>query len=188
MIGLWTRLSYAVRCFSAILLRAEIPPDIARTLIRPGQDIAPLPRTDLPSTAANRKGDTRGEESVDRAVQMLGLFQRDGRLIDFLAEDVTPYPDAQLGAAVRSIHTSCRQVLERYVKLDPVIESEEDQPVTVPAGFDPAAIKLIGNVTGAPPIRGMLRHRGWKVKEISLPSLPQGSGRAIVAPAEVEIP
>jgi hypothetical protein len=118
---------------------------------------------------------------------MLGLLQRDGRLIDFLSEDVAAYPDAQLGAAVRSIHTSCRQVLERYVKLDPVIASEEDQPVTVPAGFDPAAIKLVGNVTGEPPIRGVLRHRGWRVKEVTLPSLPQGSGRAIVAPAEVEI-
>lgn len=188
MIGFSTRLSYAVRCFLAIFLHAEIPQDIARELIKPTQDTAPLSRKDLPSTPPSRKDDAGGEESVDRAVQMLGLFQRDGRLIDFLAEDVTPYPDAQLGAAVRSIHTSCRQVLERYVKLDPVIESEEDQPVTVPAGFDPAAIKLVGNVTGEPPIRGMLRHRGWKVKEVSLPSLPQGSGRAIVAPAEVEIP
>ena len=188
MITFGTRLSYAVRCFLAILSRAEIPQDIARELIKPTPDAAPVTRTDLPGTAPVRKDDTRVEDSVDRAVQMLGLFQRDGRLIDFLAEDVTPYPDAQLGAAVRSIHTSCRQVLERYVKLDPVIDSEEDQPVTVPAGFDPAAIKLVGNVTGEPPIRGMLRHRGWKVKEVSLPSLPQGSGRAIVAPAEVEIP
>jgi hypothetical protein len=188
MIGFWTRLSYAVRCFFAILLHAEVPQDIARDLIKPAHDIASLPRTKSPSGAVSAKEDTPGAESVDRAVQMLGLLQRDGRLIDFLAEDVAAYPDAQLGAAVRSIHTSCRQVLERYVKLDPVIDSEEDQPVTVPAGFDPAAIKLIGNVTGEPPIRGVLRHRGWRVKEVTLPSLPQGAGRAIVAPAEVEIP
>jgi len=57
----------------------------------------------------------------------------------------------------------------------------------VPVGFDPAAIKLIGNVTGEPPIRGLLRHRGWRVSEVTLPSLRQGSGRAIVAPAEVEV-
>ena len=184
MIGFWTRLAYAVRCFLAILLQAEIPHDIARALIKPADDIASLPQSEL---VRAKKEDTRGEESVDRAVQMLGLLQRDGRLIDFLSEDVAAYPAAQLGAAVRSIHTSCRQVLERYVKLDPVIASEEDQPVTVPAGFDPAAIKLVGNVTGEPPIRGVLRHRGWRVKEVTLPSLPQGSGRAIVAPAEVEI-
>jgi len=177
MIGFWTRLSYAFRCFFAILSHAEIPQDIAQGLIKPVRDIASPARTETPAV-----------ESVDRALQMLSLLQRDGRLIDFLAEDVAPYPDAQLGAAVRSIHASCRQVLERYVKLDPVIASEEDQPVTVPAGFDPAAIKLIGNVVGEPPIRGVLRHRGWRVKEVTLPSLPQGAGRAIVAPAEVEIP
>jgi len=53
--------------------------------------------------------------------------------------------------------------------------------------MDPAAIKLVGNVVGEPPVRGVLRHRGWKVIEVSLPSLPQGTGRRIVAPAEVEI-
>jgi hypothetical protein len=119
---------------------------------------------------------------------MLALLQRDGRLVDFLAEDVTPYPDTQLGAAVRTVHESCRQVLERYVKLEPVIRSEEDQPVTVPAGFDPASIKLIGNITGKPPLRGLLRHRGWRATQVNLPSLPEGTSRSVVAPAEVEIP
>ena len=127
-------------------------------------------------------------ESFDRAVQMLALLQRDGRLIDFLSEDVSPYPDSQLGAAVRTIHASCRQVLDRYLKLEPVISAEEDQPVTVPAGFDPATVKLLGNVVGQPPVKGLLRHRGWRVTEVRLPSLPQGAGREIVAPAEVEIP
>ena len=140
------------------------------------------------SPAVNSLGDKPAPESLDRAVQVLTLFQRDGRLVDFLTEDVSPYPDSQLGAAVRSIHASCRQVLDRYLKLEPVLSSEEDQPVTVPVGFDPAAIKLVGNVAGEPPLRGLLRHRGWRVTEINLPSLPQGSGRAIVAPAEVEIP
>ncbi len=119
---------------------------------------------------------------------MLALFQRDGRLIDFLNEDVSPYPDSQLGAAVRTIHASCRQVLDRYVKLEPIISSEEDQPVTVPVGLDPAAVKMVGNVVGQPPFNGVLRHRGWRVSRVSLPSLPQEPGRNIVAPAEVEVP
>jgi len=120
-------------------------------------------------------------------VQMLALLQRDGRLIDFLAENISPYPDAQLGAAVRTIHEACRKVLEHYVKLEPILNSEEDQPVTVQGGFDPAAIKLLGNVKGEPPIRGVLRHKGWRVKEVNLPPLPQGSGRMVIAPAEVEL-
>ena len=74
-----------------------------------------------------------------------------------------------------------------YVEREPILNSEEDQPVTVQAGFDPAAIKLIGNVTGKPPVRGVLRHKGWRVKEVNLPPLPRGAGRMVVAPAEVEL-
>ena len=70
-------------------------------------------------------------DNFDRAVQMLALLQRDGRLIDFLAENISSYPDVQLGAAVRTIHDTCRQVLDQYVKLEPILDSEEDQPVTV---------------------------------------------------------
>ena len=189
MIGFWTRLSYAFRCFFAILSSAEIPRDVASSLINPAAKVTSASGTAAPiATPRMQAGDTPVAESVDRAVQMLGLLQRDGRLIDFLAENITPFPDAQLGAAVRSIHTSCRQVLERYVELGPVIDSDEDQPVTVPAGFDNAAIKLIGNVTGELPLRGVLRHRGWRVKNITLPLLPQDAAeRKIVAPAEVEI-
>jgi len=126
-------------------------------------------------------------DTLDRAVQILALLQRDGRLIDFLAENISAYPDAQLGAAARTIHETCRQALDHYVKLEPVLNSEEDQPVTVEAGFDPGAIKLIGNVSGVPPLRGLLRHKGWRVKELKMPPLPPASGRLVVAPAEVEL-
>ena len=118
---------------------------------------------------------------------MLALLQRDGRLIDFFSEDITQYKDAQIGAAVRELHENCRRVLQNYVKLEPIIASEEDRPVTVESGFDPAAIKLIGNATGKAPLRGLLRHRGWRATEVNLPPLPSEAGRAIVAPAEVEI-
>ena len=188
MIGFPTRLFFAFRCFFSLLFQGKIPQDVLQALRVTKVEVAP------PVTAANEtpaapkvRGDKPSPESLDRAVQMLALLQRDGRLVD-LEEDVSSYPDGQLGAAVRSIHTSCRQLLERYIKLEPILSSEEDQPVTVPVGFDPAAIKLVGNVTGEPPIRGLLRHRGWRVTEVTLPSLPQGTGRAIVAPAEVEVP
>jgi hypothetical protein len=171
-----------------MLFQGIIPQDILQGVGTSKAEITHLATPGKATPAAPKVGDDKpSPESLDRAVQMLGLLQRDGRLVDFLEEDVSPYPDAQLGAAVRSIHTSCRQVLERYIKLEPIIASEEDQPVTVPVGFDPAAIKLVGNVAGEPPIRGLLRHRGWRVKEVTLPSLPLGSGRAILAPAEVEI-
>jgi hypothetical protein len=178
MIPFSTRVAYAFRCFFALLFDGEIPDDIRRALLGHASPAAPAAPTPAAKPAA---------ESPDRAIQMLALLQRDGRLIDFLAEDVSPYPDNQLGAAVRTIHDSCRQVLDRYLKLEPVFSSEEDQPITVQNGFDPAAVKLIGNVSGSAPVKGILRHRGWRVKEVNLPSLPQGPGREIVAPAEVEI-
>jgi hypothetical protein len=184
MIGYGKRMSYALRCFFSILLRGEIPEDVALELIKAPVVFARA--TEIPATREVAEKDT--SESFDRAVQMLALLQRDGRLVDFLAEDVAPYPDTQLGAAVRTVHESCRQVLERYVKLEPVLSAEEDQPVTVPAGFDPASIKLIGYITGKPPLRGLLRHRGWRATQMNLPSLPEGTGRSVIAPAEVEIP
>jgi uncharacterized protein DUF2760 len=188
MIGFSTRLSFALRCFFSLLLQGKIPQDILQALGGSKVEVASFATAAKAIPGAPKVGgDKPSPESLDRAVQMLALLQRDGRLVDFLEEDVSSYPDGQLGAAVRSIHTSCRQVLERYVKLEPILSSEEDEPVTVPVGFDPAAIKLVGNVTGEPPIRGLLRHRGWRVTEVTLPSLPQGSGRVIVAPAEVEV-
>ncbi|NTW36992.1 MAG: DUF2760 domain-containing protein [Syntrophobacteraceae bacterium] len=46
--------------------------------------------------------------SPQPAIQILSIMQRQGRLIDFLQEDLTLYDDAQIGAAVRSIHQGCR--------------------------------------------------------------------------------
>ena len=187
MNGFWERVVVAFQCFLSILFRAEIPRDIAQTLVKPVGPASPAPPAAAPSVSRLKEVQPPASEVSDRAVQMLALLQRDGRLIDFLAENISSYPDAQLGAAVRTIHETCRQALAHYVKLEPVLDSAEDQPVTVQAGFDPATIKLIGNVAGEPPLRGVLRHKGWRVKEVNLPPLPESAGRMIVAPAEVEL-
>jgi hypothetical protein len=187
MNGFWERLVFAFRCFFSILFHAEIPNDIVQKVLKGAGPVPQAPAAHTSSVSRPKEVERAAPEASDRAIQMLALFQRDGRLIDFLAEDISAYPDTQLGAAVRTIHDTCRQVLDRYVKLEPILDSEEDQPVTVQAGFDPAAIKLIGNVAGEPPVRGMLRHKGWRVKEVNLPPLPQAAGRMVVAPAEVEL-
>jgi hypothetical protein len=187
MNGFWERVAFAFRCFFSILFHAAIPHDIAEKLVKPAGPAPQAPASAAAPVSRLKEVDPPAPESFDRAVQMLALLQRDGRLIDFLAENISAYPDAQLGAAVRSIHETCSQVLDHYVKLEPILNSEEEQPVTVQAGFDPAAIKLIGNVVGEPPVRGVLRHRGWRVKEVNLPPLPQGAGRMVVAQAEVEL-
>ncbi len=124
---------------------------------------------------------------TDAAVQLLALFQRDGRLVDFLREDIQSYSDAQIGAAVRTIHESCRQVLTEHVTVEPVLNGREGDEVSIPEGFDPSAIRLIGNVSGEPPFRGVLRHAGWQTTQVTLPDQPSGQDPKIVAPAEVEI-
>ena len=182
--GFWRRLVYAFRCWFSILVHGRIPPDVLPQLI--GSEARQMP-VGARSAAAEPKKAEAPPESTDRALQMLGLLQREGRLVDFLFEDISSYPDAQIGAAVRSVHGSCREAIEHYIKLAPIINSEEDQPVTLQAGFDAASIKLIGNVSSGQPVRGVLRHRGWQAVAVNLPSLSEGAGRKVIAPAEVEV-
>jgi hypothetical protein len=121
-------------------------------------------------------------------LRVLAVLQRDGRLIDFLEEDIDAYSDAQIGAAVRDIHRGCRKSLHDYLTIEPVMNAAEEARVTVALGYDPAAIRLIGNVNGAPPFQGVLRHHGWRVKEAHLPTLPATVGDAsVLSPAEVEV-
>jgi hypothetical protein len=122
-------------------------------------------------------------------LRVLAVLQRDGRLIDFLEEDIDAYSDAQVGAAVRDIHRGCRKSLHDYLTIEPVLNAAEEERVTVASDYDPAAIRLIGNVNSSPPFRGILKHHGWRVKESHLPTLPATRGdTAVLSPAEVEIP
>lgn len=126
------------------------------------------------------------EPAEHTALRLLAALQEEGRLIDFLTEDIAPYSDEQVGAATRGIHASCAKALRSYVRLEPVLAGKEDETVTVPAGFDPATIRLTGNVQGQPPFTGVLRHAGWKAASASIPARA-GLDPKIIAPAEVEI-
>ena len=122
------------------------------------------------------------------AAQMLSILQREGRLVDFLQEDLADYEDAQIGAAVRSIHQGCKSALAEHVKLEPVFQEPEGETVSVAAGFDAMAVRLTGNVSGNPPFRGILRHRGWRAARIELPRLSEDRSKDwVLAPAEVEV-
>ncbi len=120
------------------------------------------------------------------ALRLLASLQEEGRLVDFLTEDIAGYSDEQIGAATRDIHAACGKALRACVTLEPVLSGHEDDPVTVPPGFDPASVRLTGNVHGSPPFTGTLRHGGWRVKAVTIPSRT-GLDPKIVAPAEVEI-
>ncbi len=122
------------------------------------------------------------------ALQLLGLLQREGRFLDFIAENIDGYDDAQVGAAVRSIHSGCRQALHERIELERILREEDGSPVVIKEGFDPAAVRLTGNVTGAPPFQGTVQHGGWRAARVSLPESAAGVDARIIAPAEVEIP
>lgn len=122
-------------------------------------------------------------------LRILAVLQRDGRLIDFLEEDIDGYTDAQIGAAVRDIHRGCRKTLRDYLTIEPILGGPEEGRVDVPSDFDPAAIRLIGNVDGSPPFQGVLKHHGWRVRAVHLPVLPVArDDSSVLSPAEVEIP
>lgn len=120
-------------------------------------------------------------------VRILALLQRAGRFLDFVLEDIQGAADPQIAAAIRDLHPKWRDTVKKHFVLEPVLADREDTEVTVPAGFDPSAIQLTGNVTGQPPFKGVLRHPGWRVKEIHMPELPKGQDDLVLMPAEVEI-
>lgn len=119
-------------------------------------------------------------------LRLLATLQEEGRLVDFFTEDIATYTDEQIGAATRGIHASCRKALAGAVTVEPIMAGDEGATVTVPAGFDPTAIRLVGNVGGTPPFTGVLRHSGWRATRINVP--PRGGqDPKVIAPAEVEI-
>ena len=131
------------------------------------------------------------EEKVDtklvNAAQTVALFQKKGRLIDFLQEDISIYDDNQIGSAVRNIHKGCQEALREHIVLEPVINEQDEARVTIPDGFDPSAIRLIGNVVGNPPFTGILKHCGWRVVSVSMPLTSKEQDITVIEPAEVEI-
>ena len=144
-----------------------------------------------PLKRENKKdaADHRIEQERRRRVflHLLSVLQREGRLLDFFDEDLSLYEDEDIGAAVRSIQEDCKKTIAKYVALKPVIDQEEGEDIVVEKGFDPDSIKLTGNVTGNPPFRGVLRHRGWKAGKREIPKLSDVLDATIIVPAEIEI-
>lgn len=124
---------------------------------------------------------------TDSALQLLGLLQREGRLIDFLQEDVSSYADAEIGAAARVVHAQCKKALDAHVKLERIRSESEGARVTMPAGFSASEIRLTGNVVGQAPYTGALTHAGWRAVSIELPQLSESHDVRVIAPAEVEL-
>jgi len=181
MLSHGTRWKYAFRAFFSLIFHGRIADDILAEFAAPAAAPVRVPAAPVEARVESRV------ESNDRAAQILAILQRDGRLVDFLMEDLGAYSNEQVGAAVRDVHRGCRQALDKYATLAPVFDAVEGSAVTVDAGSDAARVKVVGNAAGSPPFRGVLRHRGWDATRLELPPLP-ATGRSVLAPAEVEIP
>lgn len=127
------------------------------------------------------------DTSPDAALQLLGLLQNEARFIDFVEENVSVYSDAEIGAAARVVHEGCRKVIRQHFDLEPVRTEAENSRITVPKGFDAAAVRLTGNIIGQPPFSGILVHRGWRVSQVKLPKMVEGHDPKVIATAEVEL-
>jgi len=177
------RLVLAFRCFFNILFSGALSGETLTALNLTRREAAPAKaaaKTAAPPPAAP------AARTADGALQILGILQRDSRLVDFLMEDIASYSDDQIGAAVRELHDQCRDSIARYVTLQPVIDGVEGTFAKAPSA-DPNLVKFVGNVPAKPPSGGTLRHKGWRAAKVDLPALSAKQDAAIIAPAEIEI-
>lgn len=165
-----SRITFAFRCFFAILFKGSLPSDIAQAYGY--TKVVPMRPAPAPKPQAG---------PADGAVQILSILQRDSRLVDFLMEDVSAYSDEQVGAAVRDVQENARKSMQRYLQLAPVIDGVEG---TYAKAAD-QGVKLIGNVpANGKAAGGTLRHKGWRAEKVELPTAPPGN---VLAPAEIEV-
>lgn len=121
------------------------------------------------------------------ALLLLALLQREGRFVDFLQQDVTDFDDEQVGAAARVVHEGCRRALKGHLEVSPIRSEAEGDKVTLDVGYDVHANKLVGNVTGKPPYKGSVQHRGWRAEHLELPKEVGDHDPSVLAQAEVEL-
>jgi len=195
-----SRIGLAFGCFFKLLFSGKLPAKAVAYLPEEALPRAlPQPAPASPETVSAAKPEepkpepkskpksNKVQHHRDGSLAMLALLQREGRLVDFLREEIEDYEDADIGAAVRDIHRGCRKVLNEYMTLEAIMPGEEEDSVTVPAGFDVGEVKLLGEVSGDPPFKGVLRHHGWRAKEINFPKLTGDVDRHILAAAQVEV-
>jgi hypothetical protein len=182
--GLFARLLLAWVAYFRTIFDAEFAAGVVR--LRAGA----LPASTEPKKPERKEAPkpvVLREATPDAALQLLALFQREGRFVDFLFEDVSGFSDADIGAAARVVHDGCKKALDEHVDVAPVRTEDEGAKVTLEKGFDAARVRLTGNVAGQAPFSGTLSHRGWRCTRIELPKLAEGHDATILAPAEVEL-
>jgi Domain of unknown function (DUF2760) len=186
--SLWRRIPLAFGAFFSTLSNADYAARIGRIdepAAAPAPSVPTPPAAPIPAPAPTPA--PLRVATPDAALQLLSLFQREARLIDFTQENLSAYSDADIGAAARVVHEGCGKVLREHFSIEAVRSEAEGSRVVLEAGFDASAVRLTGNVVGAAPFRGTLSHRGWRSAAVRLPKLAEAHDASILAPAEVEL-
>ncbi|HEY3255340.1 MAG TPA: DUF2760 domain-containing protein [Polyangiaceae bacterium] len=123
--------------------------------------------------------------STEAALQLLALLQREGRFVDFVQQELASFSDAQIGAAARVVHEGCRRAIRAHARVVSVRSEAEGATLSLERASED--VKLVGNVAGSAPFRGVLRHRGWRIEALSLPTIVGAHDATLIAPAELEL-
>jgi len=190
----------ALRAFFRVLFNKALATDVARVL--DGQSLAladkPAAESAAPVTLSKPKPAPKPVATRSEALTLLAALQREGRLVDFLREDLGGATDAQIGAVARDLQRDCRAAVERFFALAPLSEQAEGSLIELPAGYDAAQYHILG---GAKPatgceqesdglnaaVCGVVLHPGWRATKCDVPTFtgPE-SGHLVIAPCEVD--
>lgn len=119
---------------------------------------------------------------------LVSQLQEKGRFLDFLMDDISAYPDAQVGAAARVIHQGCKGVITTAFAPQPVSSSPEGTQISLEADYNTHNYRVSGELSGEAPYTVTLQHKGWKPTQCILPEF-QGTlsspNEYTFAPAQV---
>jgi hypothetical protein len=133
-------------------------------------------------------------------IQFIALLQEKGRIVDFLMEDLNKYSDEQVGGVARFVHQGCGSIVKELFHVAPVYTGSEGERIVLKE-YDPLRFKLTGKVSEKPPFAGVVVHKGWISKKVTMPKSTHGqtvqmknlSDRPgelpglVIAPAEIEM-
>jgi len=169
-----------------VLLRQRASPPSATAETAPAPAAAPRQfAAAMPAAAPGAASGAGGD-----ALILLSLLQERGRFLDFVAEDISAYGDAQVAAASRVVHQGCKAVIDECLALAPAHAGAEGDRITVDPAADPNRYRLQGKLAQQPPYSGVVVHRGWKTTRLTLPRHTRPidpAGENIVAPIDVEV-
>lgn len=183
------RLGLALRAFWKALFDRAAAERLAVALDAAAESSAADSRSLAPPQSAEsdkKQSISQQPPAQNPAITLLATLQRDARLIDLIHEDLDQYQDAQVGAAARPCLKQCRQSLARILKIEKLIDAQENDSIAVPEDAPATRFRWIGESGTRNRDTAKLVHPGWQAASVQLPQWNGASEDAlIIAPAQV---